>query len=127
MASDRIPTVGTHRGVALHAFQPAERIEAVVKPAIDVVFSMSDPRALAAYASTAINPPEARLFAAARVEAAWQLAAEGRALRPNVDLEYLRAATAGLDCRGWIDPTRYASLFDCRQEALPRDPAFTGL
>jgi hypothetical protein len=112
-----------HRGVGLHAFQPQERIETVVKPAIDAVFGISDPATLAAYAADAANPPEARLFAGARVEAAWQLAAEGRALRPNVDLELLRATTAGVDSLNWVDPYRYCSLFDCRQEAVPREVA----
>ncbi len=33
MSDDTIPAVGEHRGVPVHAFQPADRIENVVKPA----------------------------------------------------------------------------------------------
>ncbi|AWN43481.1 hypothetical protein [Methylobacterium durans] len=117
-----IPKVAIYRGVGIHDFQPAERIEAVVKPAIDAVYGISDPTALVAYASQAKNPPEARLFAAARCEAAWQLAAEGRVARPNINIDKLRAIVVGLDSLYWINPNRYTSLLDTfSRDALERE------
>jgi len=112
MADLRLPTAGVHRGVALFADQSPERIESVVRPAIDAVLGMASAIALVAYAGDAQHPPEARLLAAARVEALWQLAAEGRAVRPLVDLDRLRASVAGLDSQVWVDPERHGSLLD---------------
>lgn len=125
MTDDRpLPTAEIYRGVKVFGLQPAERIKGVVRPAIDAVFLMTDARALVKYAAEASNPPEARLFAAARTEALWQLAAEGRALRPPVDLDYLRAATAGLDSMHWVNPRRHGSLFD-RERTVARDVPLT--
>ena len=122
MSKDPVPTVGTYRGVGIHDFQPQDRVERVVKPAIDAVYLISDPKALVAYAETSSNTPEARLFAAARCEAAWQLAAENRELRPNVGMTYLRAVVAGLDSLHWIDPRRYTTLLDYRhRDAVERE------
>ena len=123
-ADQRLPIAGSHRGVDLFADQSAERIEHVVKPAIDQVLGMSSAIGLVAYAGDARHPPEARLLAAARVEALWQLAAEGRAIRPLVDLDRLRASVAGLDSVTWTDPVRHGSLLDNtgaiqRAEPLP--------
>lgn len=113
MSTDRqMPSAGSYRGVKIQGLQPLDRIEAVVKPAIDAVYSMTDSVHLTDYAADAGNPPEGRLFAAARLEALWQLAAEGRAIRPLIDLERVRASTAGLDSLHWIHPTRYGALFD---------------
>ncbi|KQS66492.1 hypothetical protein ASG32_30675 [Methylobacterium sp. Leaf361] len=127
MTEDRpLPVAGNHRGVSLFADQPAERIEGVVRPAIDHVFGMTSPGDLVEYAGDARHPPEARLLAAARVEAFWELAAENRAIRPLVDLDRLRASVAGLDSVTWVDPRRYGSLLDPdgaveRAEPLPAD------
>src|SRR5690349_17629393 len=63
-ADDAIPIVETYRGVGIHANQPRERIEKVLRPAIDYVHELGDLDDLAAYARDAANPPEARLFAA---------------------------------------------------------------
>jgi hypothetical protein len=109
---DRIPASTTYRGVPVHDDQPLDRIEAVVKPAIDHVHDLVDVPALFDFARDPRNPPEARLFAAAKVEAAWQLCAERRLQRPDVSLELLRACTAGLDSKGWRDPFYYCSFFD---------------
>lgn len=106
-----IPTVGTYRGVPLHAFQSQERIE-VVKEAIDAVFDIGDAVALARHAADPAHPPEARLFAAARCEATWQLAAESRAVRPVVNLAHVRASVAGLGTLKWTSPTHYGSDLD---------------
>ena len=56
--------------------------------------------------------PEARQLACAMAETAWTVAAETRALRPPIDLERLRASTAGLGSKKWRDPWRHASLLD---------------
>ena len=66
---------------------------------------------LFAYASDPLNPPEPRMLAGARAEALCELAAEERRPR-TISLERLRAATAGLGCRRWRDPDRFASLLD---------------
>lgn len=110
MSGDRIPIVETYRGVGIHAFQPRERIERIVRPAIDTVHGISDAAALAAYLGDPTHPPEARLFAAARVEALWQLAAENRELRPKIDLIELRARAAGLGSLRWMDVRHYGTL-----------------
>jgi hypothetical protein len=126
---DRIPTVETYRGVGIHAFQPADRIRHVVKPAIDAVYGMSDAGSLAAYVEDPTLPPEARLLAAARCEALWELAAENRAARPNVDKMLLRAHTAGLTSLRWIDPRHYGSLLQRRlgpgREPPRREPTLS--
>ncbi|TXM65672.1 hypothetical protein FV226_24585 [Methylobacterium sp. WL12] len=110
-----MPTAEIYRGVRVFALQTQERINEVVKKEIDAVFAMSDAVALADYAGDASHSPEARLFAGARVEALWEMAAEGRAIRPPVDLARLRATTAGLDSLHWVSPWRHGSLFDlCR-------------
>ena len=67
--TDRMPIVETYRGVGIHDFQDSERIETIVKPAIDYVFKLSDTDALFDYACDRYNPPEARLFAGDRYKA----------------------------------------------------------
>ena len=124
MTGRHLRTAGVYRGVDLFADQPAERIEGIVQPAIDAVLGIASAQALVAYAGDACHPPEARLLAAARVEALWQLAAEGRAIRPLVNLECLRASVAGLDSTMWVDPMQHGSLLDStgaveRAEPLP--------
>lgn len=121
-ADQRLPIAGSHRGVDLFADQPAERIEHVVNPAIDQVLGMASAIGLVEYAGDAQHPPEARLLAAARVEALWQLAAEGRAVRPLVDLDRLRASVAGLDSVTWVDPWRHGSLLDSTGAADRAEP-----
>lgn len=123
---DRIPVVETYRGVGIHDFQPRDRIQTVVKPAIDLVIGMTDPVALVGYAGNTAFPPEARLFAEARAEACWQLAAEGRAIRPTISLTSLRASTAGLDSRRWMSVTHYVSMLDHGQSgAVAREVPLT--
>jgi hypothetical protein len=119
---DQIPIIETYRRVGVHDGQPAERIESIVKPAIDVVHSMADPLALFSYALDAANPPEARIFAAAKCEAIWELAAESRVARPKVDLKKLRAGVTALDSLEWRDPTTYQSLLASSPRAAKREP-----
>jgi hypothetical protein len=109
---DAIPIVAVYRGIGIENCQPRERVELVVKPAIDFVHAMSDADLLAAYAADADNPPEARLFAAAKVEVELEIAMAERRLRPVASLEQIRASVAGLNSRRWRDPDRYCSLLD---------------
>jgi hypothetical protein len=122
--SEGMPIIETYRGVGIHDFQTAERIAEVVKPAIDYVCGLSDLDHLADYAADCRNPPEARLLAAAKAEAAFELAADHREVRPDIDLERLRAHTAGLDSLNWANPSNYCSLFDTwppgEPEPVPR-------
>ncbi|MCP3469819.1 hypothetical protein NLM33_05680 [Bradyrhizobium sp. CCGUVB1N3] len=120
MTGDKIPIVGLHRGVGLHDAQSPERLE-VVKTAIDQVFDISDLRQLMAIAGDVRRPPEARLFAAAKLEAAFQIAADERKVRPDIDLDRVRASIAGLDSIRWRDPWHFASLLD-----PPRQPGDEG-
>jgi hypothetical protein len=121
---DAIEIVELYRGVGLESDQPRERIEHVVKPQIDIVHDIDDPEQLLAYANNARNPPEARLLAAAKCQAAFEISTEERRLRPPIDMDRLRASTAGLGSRRWRDPWRFCSLLDAaggvpREEPLP--------
>jgi hypothetical protein len=111
MDDDAIPVIGSHRGVSLEDQQSPERL-ALVRAEIDRVLGMVDPAELADYAGNPWHAPEARQLAAAMAETTWTVAAETRANRPPIDLEKLRASTAGLGSRRWRDPWRYASLLD---------------
>lgn len=111
-AQDRIPIVETYRGVGIHDQQPRDRIDGVVKPAIDRVLGIGDVKRLADYAADTGNPPEARLLASARVEAMWELAAESRESRPEIDLAVVKASVAGLQSTRWRSSQYYGSLLD---------------
>ena len=111
----QIPTIATHRGVGIHDNQTPARIR-VVKAAIDRVARMSDILELADFAADPRQPPEARLFAASKIECEYELAAEERRNRPIIDLERVRATVAGLDSLVWRDPDRFASLLDIHSE-----------
>jgi hypothetical protein len=113
MDGDRIPTVGTHRGIGLHNHQTPARL-AVVRGAIDQVADMGDVLALVAFAEDPQQPPEARLLAAHKVAVEFEMAAEQRENRPDVDLIKVAASTAGLDSVKWRSPWRYCSLLDWR-------------
>lgn len=119
---DLIPNVGRYRGIEIHDFQPQERIRSVVKPAIDAVYEISDPTRLLEYVGNSANPPEARLFAVARCNAAWELAAENREARPRFDRDRLEAIAAGLASLTWMNPRLYATLLDTSDASLRRDP-----
>jgi hypothetical protein len=111
MDSDEIPTIGTYRGVPLEDRQSDVRL-ARVRAEIDLVLGMSDPGELADYAGNPWHAPEARQLAAAMAETAWTVAAETRALRPNISLEKLYASVAGLGSRTWRCPFRHATLLE---------------
>jgi hypothetical protein len=108
---DAIPVIGLHRGVPLEDQQSSQRLE-LVRAEIDHVLNMTDAVALSDYAGDAWHSPESRQLAAAMVESMWAVASETRANRPPIDLERLRASTAGLGSRRWRDPWRHASLLD---------------
>src|SRR5262249_20426975 len=101
-------TIGSHKGIGLHDCQSAARIK-VVKAAIDRVARISDVLELADFAADPRQPPEARLFAASKVECEYELAAEERRNRPIIDLERVRATVAGLDSIEWRSPVVYGT------------------
>jgi hypothetical protein len=117
-----IPFCETYRGVGVHVFQTPERI-CKVKSEIDKVYAIGDLGELFAYACASRNPPEARLFAAAKLEATWEQAVENREARPPVNLERLRAVVAMLDSLGWISLWQFGSLLDHSGE--PREQILT--
>jgi len=121
-----VPTVGTHKGVSLHDQQSPERL-ALVRAEIDLVLAMSDPNPLFDWAGDPRHSPESRLLAAAMVESMWQTAAETRALRPGIDLEKLRAATACLNSQKWRDPEKFCSLLDFRSDVAVRREELLGV
>jgi hypothetical protein len=118
----QIPTVATHRGIGIHDHQTPARIS-VVRDAIDRVAAMSDIVELTGFAADPHQPPEARLFAASKVEVEYELAAEERRNRPTVGLDRVHASVAGLDSLTWRDPDHYGSLLEHggaeREEPLP--------
>jgi hypothetical protein len=107
----QIPNITSHRGIGIHDHQSPARIR-VVKAAIDRVARMSDILELADFAADPQQPPEARLFAANKIEVEYELAAEERRNRPVVDLDHVRASVAGLDSVVWRDPDRYGTLLE---------------
>ena len=108
---DSIPVIGWHKRVPLEDQQSPERL-ALVRSEIDHVLAMADAVALADWADDPVHSPESRQLAVAMAESIWTVAAETRNNRPPIDLDRLRASTAGLGCRRWRDPRRYASLLD---------------
>ena len=120
----KIPIIETHRGVGIHDFQDAEHIAKVVKPEIDRVFAMSDARSLFEYAGHYLNPPEARLFAGAKVRAMRELRANAHEQRGHLgDLEDLDATLAGLDSLNWIDTQHIGCLLEVDPPGAPQRPA----
>lgn len=118
----QIPTIATHRGVGIHDHQSPARIR-LVKACIDRVARMSDIVELSRFTANAQEPPEARLFAANKVEVEYALAAEERRNRPIVDLDLVRATVAGLDSVEWRSPVVYGTDLEHggieREQRLP--------
>jgi hypothetical protein len=121
MDNDAIPTIGTHKGIPLEDQQSDERL-ALVRTEIDRVLRMTDATELADWAGDPWHSPESRQLAGAMCESLWTVASETRANRPPVDLDLLRASTAGLGSRRWRDPWRYASLLDRDGGVLREQP-----
>jgi hypothetical protein len=124
MDSDEIPTVGAYRGVPLEDQQSDARL-ALVRAEIDRVLGMTDARELAGWARDSWHhAPESRQLAVAMAESLWTMASETRANRPAIDLDLLRASTAGLGSRRWRSPTHFCSDLDAhggvpREQPLP--------
>jgi hypothetical protein len=110
--SDEIGTVEVYKGVGVHDCQPRERIETVVRPAIDTVFAMADLQELVRYAGDITKPPEARLLAAAKCHATFQIAAADRVVRPEIRLDKVTASVVGLNSRRWRTTSGYGSDLD---------------
>jgi hypothetical protein len=117
---DAIPTVGSYKGIPLEDQQTPERL-AVVRREIDVVLGLTDPSALVRWAADSWHSPESRQLACAMAESMWVVAAETRNNRPPIDLEKLRASTAGLGSRRWRSPTHFCSDLDHDENAVPRE------
>jgi hypothetical protein len=109
--SDAIPIIETYRGVGLQDQQTPERL-AVVRQAIDLVFAEHDFGRLFEIADDAGRPPEARLFAAAKLQAAHEIAVQDREKRPLIDLVHVQASIAGLNSLRWRHPVYFGSLLD---------------
>src|SRR5262245_33584746 len=104
----QIPAIDVHLGVDIHDHQSPARIK-VVKAAIDRVARTTDILELVAFAANPQQPPEARLFAASKVECEYEVAAEERRNRPMIDLDRVRASVAGLDSLEWRSPVVYGT------------------
>jgi hypothetical protein len=120
MGDHRIPCDHHHRGVGIQRWQNPKRV-AQVCDEIDRVYAMSSVEALAAYAEDPANPPETRLFAAAKIRALHQQAEKDRATRPSVDFDRLGAITAGLDSLTWISPTHFGTDLDPSPRSIVRE------
>jgi hypothetical protein len=116
-----MPIIEVYRGIGIHDFQDVSRISEVVKPAIDHVFNITQPHDLIDYAGNALNPPEARLFAADRYQAIYDVRAEQHGKRP-AELQLLAAKTAGVDCLQWASSWQYCSLLDVASPGTMRPP-----
>jgi hypothetical protein len=116
---DSFPVAGAHRGAPLFAYQSPERL-ATVRAEIDEVLGTHDPHRLHEYARNISHSPESRLLAVARVDALFEVSANHREARPQVNLQNVRAAVAGLGSRRWAHPEFHSSLFD------PHPPADSG-
>jgi hypothetical protein len=114
LSHDSIPIIGTYRGVGIHDQQPQTRVNCVVKPEIDhVLDDLSDISDLYNFAANAANSPEARLLAAAKIMAEFDLAVEERRARPlGITMEKVRAAVAGVDSQEWRSNFHYGSALD---------------
>ncbi len=121
MNSDTIPIVEIYRGVGIHADQSTVRIDGKVKPEIDRVLAMENLEKLSEYCRDITRPPEARLLAAAKCEAIFQIAVSERKERPNVDLDVVRACVVGLASCRCRSRTHYASIYD-----VPHAPGMPG-
>ena len=119
---DAIPVIGLHRGVPLEDHQSPQRL-ALVKAEIDHVLGMTDARALADWADDPWHAPESRQLAVAMAESLWTLAAETRANRPPIDLDRLRASTAGLGSVEWRSPVVYGT--DLEHGGVEREEPLT--
>src|SRR5262245_19065925 len=114
----QIPGIAAHRVVGIHACQSPARVK-IVTAAIDRVARMSDILELADFAADPQQPPEARMFAANKVQVEYEVAAEERRNRPIVDLEKVRATVAGLDSLEWRSPVVYGT--DLEDGGVPRE------
>jgi hypothetical protein len=115
MAADarKIPIQEYYRNIGIHDCQPRSRVK-VVKAAIDYVLDeLTRLEDLARYIEDRRHPPEARLLAYAKCEAAWELAAQDRRRRPtDIDMEVLKATVHCLDSLNWRSPWVYGSLLE---------------
>ena len=116
---DQIPTIGCYKGVPLENEQSEGRL-ALVRDEIDVVLGMTDARKLADWAADSWHSPESRQLACAMAESMWAVAAETRNNRPPIDLDRLRASTAGLGCKRWRDLDCHCSMLDAAG-GVPRE------
>ena len=105
MTQDDIAIVERYRGVGIHDFQTRERIDTVVRPAIAAVFGLAAPDLLFSYLQAAENPPEARLFALAK------LTALGEAQRSGHHRATFDLAEAAAWCAGLRRPAGRAPIF----------------
>jgi hypothetical protein len=113
--NEMMPSIGEYRGVPIHDFQDQKRIDLVVKPEIDRVFSMSNPEELFSYAKNEANPPETRLFSGDKLKAMHEYGRLGGIV------EHLGAILGGLSILHWADPLAYGTLLD-RGERPARPP-----
>jgi hypothetical protein len=116
---DVIPCRGAHRGVPLHDGQPPARIR-VVKRDIDRAFELRNVGDLFDFAGDVMRAPEARLFAAAKLQALFETAAEKRWERPRFDRDRLKVMVNALDSRTWRHPFCYGTILDHR-DGVPRE------
>jgi hypothetical protein len=112
MSKVEFPTAEIYRDVKIFAFQSQNRIENVVRPAIDEVYSTHSALELKRYVENRKNPPEARLFAYARICAIYELSAEQRIARPPIDLTSLKFFVIGLDNLASANPEYFSSIWD---------------
>ncbi len=117
----QIPAIGSFLGCRLHDKQTPARLK-VVKRDISRVAEMADAAELAEAAADVTLAPEARLLAKRKCLAAFELCADERRNRPDVDLAKVKGSAVGLDSEESRHPWRYCSIFDWRRnDAVERE------
>jgi hypothetical protein len=107
----------THRGVEIHTWQSPHRVWKV-RHEIDRDYSLNSVAELVAYVENSANPPEARLFAAAKVTALHEQAAESRERGPTSTGRSPRrpawVASSGSTRTGSLHCATWAARAPCR-------------
>jgi hypothetical protein len=115
------PSVGSTRALRCTTANRPERLK-VVKRDIDAAAKLTDVGDLFDFAGDPSRAPESRLYAAALVEARWDMAAESRAKRPEINMDRLKTRVAGCDSAQRRNPYFYCSDFDDETRGCWRPP-----
>lgn len=115
----KIRTTEVYRDIGLHDFQDERRLK-IVRAEIDAVHQMTSIRKLFDYALDVGHAPEARLYAIAKLRAAYDLAVQERRTRPDIDMTVLGIVSCGLQSEGWRDREFFGCIVERGERSVPR-------